>query len=533
MSLGNYLNQKYKNQVHSSYQTRFLKDCNSLPPEKSTAIQARFYAASARIAAVNSPILDEVSYYDSVLPSSPSVLHDMECTPIFPENNKKCSDYKIQARNCAKDKQKRFENLIVKTKKNLLFIEDLIQAHRSCINKITAVPGARVGRGYSANAQAKIKSSCDPFLQIVEIKKNETPWIRGEIFKKLAIKKAPSPRSHNFATKYDFSDKKIEQAVAEQLSANRKALSDNYKNNIENFRCLSTSVKNNGKSCDFKKIRSDLVNLPDLNQSVFSIRNAKDTEAKIYLDAESCLLERGEDRAKTKSIIASSGTGILFTAATFGIGSVASGIRAVNAISKVGRNLSISNGLLGAALTTADLKHTYQSCSQESKMVTDLSSASQVTLENICADPMSPLSQAREKESDCLVSALLSAPGVLPFVGAVPSLVRLARKPASTDKVALDKFISSMSGRENLRAQDLNFAGSLNREEALRGGKFQTPRPEWVFRVMHQPIKFQVRVRQRFIINLWKSSPIRPLKMQKMLKKHSQTQGFQQMKEKT
>lgn len=463
--LGNYFSEKYKGQIHSSYQDRYLKDCNFFAPWKSTAIQTRFYAASSRIEAVNSPIIDEVSYYDSVLPKSTSVLQGIECTPVFPDINKKCLEYKTQAHNCQNNKKQNFEHLVEKTKNNLRLIEDLFQAHKNCVSKIKAEPGSIVGLSYTEATQAKIKTSCDPFLQVIELKTNETPWIRGEIFKKIAIKRRSGRGNYNASVQYDMTDGNIEKAITEQMTANRKALTDNYKNNLENFRCLSGPTRSNGEDCDFKKIRTDLSVLPILNPPAYSGKNPKDFEAQTYYDAESCMLDRGEDREKTKQIIDSSGTGILLTVATLGIGSVASGIRAVNAASKVGRSLAIANGALGASLTTADLKHTYESCSQESKLTLSLSTKSEITAENICADPKSPLSQARKKESDCLVNALLSAPGVLPFLGAVPALTRLTSKTKTNPE--LKKFIKNMSGRENLRKQDLAFAGALNKEERV------------------------------------------------------------------
>lgn len=463
-NLGSHFSEKYKDQVHSSYQDRFLKDCKTLPPEKATAIQTRFYAASSRIAAVNSPIIDEVSYYDSLLPSAPGVLNGMDCTPMFPDNNKKCIEFKTQAQSCAANKQKRFDDMVARTKKNLAMIEDLKRAHKNCLTPITGLSG----RAYTPEEKAGVKT-CDAFLQVIELKKNETPWIRGEIFSKLAIKEKPNPRN-KFETQYDFSDKSIDKAMSEQIAANRKALTDTYNSNLENFRCLSGSVKNNGEPCDFKQIRTDLSVLPQLGQSDFGTKTQTDREATTYLEAEKCLLDRGEDRAKTQAIIDSSGKGIALTIATLGIGSIASGgVRAINAASKVGRTATITNGVLNAALTTDDLKKTYASCSKETKMVNSLSGKSEIIAENICLDPKSPLAQARESESDCLVSALLSAPGLLPYAAAVPSLARMARasRGPTADKAELNSFISNMSGRDNLRKQDLDFAGSLNKEDRI------------------------------------------------------------------
>lgn len=461
-SLGSHLSQKYKDQVHTSYQERFLKDCKTLSPEKATAIQTRFYAASSRIAAVNSPIIDEVSYYDSLLPNMPGILSGVDCTPMFPDNNKKCAEFKTQAQSCAANKQERFDDMVARTKKNLIMIEDLKRAHRTCTQAIVGISG----RAYTAEEKAGVKT-CDAFLQVIELKKNETPWIRGEIFSNLAIKEKANPRN-KFEIQYDFSNKSIDKAMTDQLTANRKALTDTYNTNLENFRCLSGSMKNNGEPCDFKQIRTDLSVLPQLDQKDYATKNQTDRETTSYLEAERCLLDRGEDRAKTQAIIDSSGKGIALTIATLGIGSIASGgVRAINAASKVGRTATISNGLLNGALTTDDLKKTYESCSKETKMVNSLSGKSEVTAENICSDPKSPLAQARQKESDCLVSALLSVPGLLPFAGALPSLARMVNRNPAAEKAELNAFIANMSGRDNLRKQDLDFAGSLNKEDRI------------------------------------------------------------------
>ena len=427
--LGQHLNQKYKNRIHPSYQEKFLNDCSKIPQHESAAVQTRFYAASARIEATNSAILDEVSYFDSVLPKSTSVLDGVECTQVFPENNKKCLDYKMQARSCAQDKQKRFDYLVKKTKQNLMLIQDLEIAHEKCMNKM----------------QANEKSSCDNFLRVIELKKNETPWVRGEIFEKRAIKKKGLFRGKGsateFITNYDFNDGNIEKAVEEQMTANRKSLSDNYKNNLVNFRCLTNSTLDNGEKCDFNKIRTDLSALPNLVRDDFNYTNPKDFEARTYVDAESCLLQSGKRREEHVSEIDKAGRDAAIGLLTLGVGSVATGVKVVNAASKVSRNLTIltvAGGLTGSIIT-ADL---HKECSKETKLVSDLSNnKSNVTKENICFDPMSTLSQAREEENNCVVGALLSGTNLLPFMGSVPSLARLAKLGAvSRSKKSIENF---------------------------------------------------------------------------------------------
>lgn len=469
--LGRHFSQKYKDQIHPSYQDRFLKDCDKLSAEKSAAIQTKFYVSSARIEAANSTILDEVSYYDSVLPKSTSVLNDVECTPVFPENNKKCLDYKTQARSCEQGKQKRFDNLVVKTKKNLLFIQDLERAYTKCVEKKTD----------------EAKTACEPILQAIEVKKNETPWVRGEIFQKITVKSNFFNIHNDSVTDFDFSENKIETAMQEQMSANRKSLSVNYKNNLENFRCLSSSVKSDGEPCDFKKIRTDVSALPVLDKSKFLYSNPKDFEARTYLDAEICLSQSGERREKNITEINNAGKEAALGLMTLGVGSIATGIRSINAASKVARGAAVSTGILGASLTTVDLKRTYESCSKETKLLTELSGQSQVTLENICSDPKSSLSQAREMESDCFVNALLTGPSVLPFVGAIPSLAKLTRSAGrvtggtknntilrsakSAKNVELDTLKRNSSEvQKAIDSKDLGKAKNLIKEDMLSAG---------------------------------------------------------------
>lgn len=493
-SLGKHLSEKFSSKVHSSYQDRYLKDCKELPVEKATAIQSRFYSASARIEATNSTIIDEVAYYDSILPGA--TLNGIDCLPSFPENEKKCKEYKIKSFSCEANKKKRFDDLVAKTKKNLLLIEELNQTYWNCVNKARSQPNALQGHGYSPAVQAQITASCVPFLTAAEIKKNETPWVRGESFKKTAISKGPSPRNGKFSTEYNFSEGNIEKALTEQLNMNRKALSDQYKTNTDDFRCLSvSSTRSDGESCDFKKIRTNMSRLPALNKGDFSYKDSKDKEAVQFLDVENeCLLERGEDRAQAKEVVVDTGKAIGFTILTAGFGAAAAGgkallaagngartgatlgVRTVQTASKVARVLGPGAGVLGMGMTAVDLKNTYDSCSKETELVYKLSTKSEVTADNICSDQQSALTQAREKESDCVMSAILSAPGILPFAMAAPGIKNLLR----VNK--LNKFVKEMSG--DLRAQDLKLAGSLSDKErilvtkGLLGTKALTPEQE-------------------------------------------------------
>lgn len=166
------------------------------------------------------------------------------------------------------------------------------------------------------------------------------------------------------------------------------------------------------------------------DKTIFSA-DSSDREAKTYFDTESCLLERHEDRAQTKKVVDGAMGGIALTVATFGLGEAIAGIQVVNSTSKLAQLrqglLAVNTGLNVTLLGQA-LKHSYQSCSAETKAVIGVVKQADMTKENVCSNSSSALSQAKDQESNCILTALLSAPSVLPFVGAIPSLKNLVTK---------------------------------------------------------------------------------------------------------
>lgn len=485
--LSSFFSEKFSKQINPAYKN-LLSECNSLSPEKASAIQTRFYAAGTKLEAANSAIIDEVSYLDAILPSPGAPLNGVECAaPIWPEIKGKCNALKAASSECSSvsAKQKRFNNLVSKTQTIIPQIEGLIIALHNCIDSFTTASGAREGRGLSKSTIQKIKQTCDPIEAAIEIKKNEIPWIRGEDFRKLAVKKQPRPRNGIFTTEYDLSDESIKKAVSQQLTNNRNALAAGYKINLEDFRCLSNNTASG--TCDFEKIRTHLQRLPDVRDSMFSLKNSAEAEAKTYFDAESCILERHEDRAQTKSIVDSALSGIALTAATFGLGEVIAGIRVMNTTSKVARlrqGLQASNVGLNSYLTGQDLKGTYEACSQETETAIGISKKTNLNKENVCPDNSSNLDQAKEAETNCIVSALLSAPSILPFVSAVPSLRALTKSLGKSSSVTaktgrdqkLAEFIlkTKTSGKQN---RDLDFASTLTLDERYKVAESITGKP--------------------------------------------------------
>lgn len=146
------------------------------------------------------------------------------------------------------------------------------------------------------------------------------------------------------------------------------------------------------------------------------------------------MLKYEDDLYQLHNDIKDVGYTVILTATTLGVGWL-SGLKALNLISKMGRSIAIANGSFGAITSGIDLKNTFQECVEESKLVTELSANSNLYNENICADPNSPLSQAQEEESNCIMSVLLSAPGILPFVGSVPGLAKFLPKNRSIKSI--------------------------------------------------------------------------------------------------
>lgn len=470
-ALGSFLNEKFSKKINPMYRG-VLSKCDHLSTPKASVIYTRFYSAGTKLEAANSAVIEELAYLDSVLPESRGVLAGVECPPIWPELRDKCNVLKEAGNSCSSDKQKRFDELVKKTQANLVVIENLVASHHSCLNKFYSEPGAKVGRGYAESTRNKIKTSCDPIAAAIEIKRNEVPWIRGEDFQKIAVKKKPSPRNGVFVTEYDLTNETVAKAVAKQLNYNRTTLTSSYKSNLDDFRCLSNGSVD-GQQCDFNKIRSHLQKLPDLRGSVFSASTSLEKEANTYFEAENCLLERTEDRHQTRVVVDGSMEGITLTAATFGAGQIVGGVRALNAAGTLGRvrqGALVANVGFNASITGHDLYHAYNECSSERQSLIDIAKRADVHKDNLCAQTSASLAQAAEKENNCLVTALLTAPSVLPFVGAIPSLKNLFHqyRPPKTSEIALtDDRIIPRESRGKLAETVLNRPLSERESNAL------------------------------------------------------------------
>ncbi|MCB9027396.1 MAG: hypothetical protein H6625_13830 [Bdellovibrionaceae bacterium] len=427
-NLSDYYSNKFSKQINPAYK-KSIDNCNQLSTEKAFVTQTRFYSAGTKLEAANSSIIDELAHIDAILPDT-VMLNGIECPFIWPEIKSKCDLSKWSAKECDSTKKQQLSLIVKKTQDLVPMIEDLIAAQHNCVKKISREPSAKLGRSLTKKAQQKIKNSCDPIGSVIEILKNEIPWVRGADFQEVTVKQKASPRNAIFSTKYDLSDSAVALGITKQLKHNRNALVETYKKNLEDFRCLTSAPKGN-MNCDFEEIRTHLQVLPDLrNKELFS-KNSEDNEAKMYFEAESCLLERHEDRAQTKNIVDDKLMAVTFTLISYGL-IVASGIKVVNATSKLTQyrqgSLYLANTGLNVTLAGQASKQFIQACSSETKAVIDVANQVDLNKENVCYDPKSSLSQAKDLENHCILTAILTAPSVLPFISAVPSLKSFAMK---------------------------------------------------------------------------------------------------------
>ncbi|MEZ0392715.1 MAG: J domain-containing protein [Pseudobdellovibrionaceae bacterium] len=419
-------------------------------------------------------------------PNVHHVLGGVECAPIWPDIKKKCEDLKTEARSCSSpaERKKRFEELVEKTKQAIPMIEDLIQAHHACLQKFSAPEKNRVRNGpqLSKTALENIQKSCDPIAKAIEIKKNEVPWVRGKKFQETAIKKKPQPRYGIFKTEYDLSDATIANSIRQQMDFNRATLADSYKKNLEAFRCLS-ETSNRSQTCDFEKLRTRLQRLPVFQEQNPNSTSAAGREAQTYLDAESCILERHEDRHQTKEVVDDAFVEASITAVTFGGGRVFQALSALNKAGKATRlGMVAESGLVGAnaGLASAVTLKAIEKCEGKKKSLIDLEKKANLANETVCASKDSALSQAQEAEANCTIEALTSIASVAPFIAAIPSLQRVItglKEGAGANRAQkLQEFIKTVktSGKQN---RDLDFASTLTLEERYQVAEAITGKP--------------------------------------------------------
>lgn len=418
-----------------------LDKCHGLSRQQQFILQSRFYSSARKIEAVNSAEVEEIAHLDSVLPGQ-KFLDGVECPASLPSLKTKCDSAWQQVRTCSLSPAQKMAALVSQTQTNLSLILDLKEAHRSCekqlqkdYNSDTRASGVRP---FTA-AQTELQKGCESILSLITLKENETPWIRGEEFQRLTSFAYAQANAAGVPFKNALSDSLLDKAITAQLSANRKALSAQYNQNLHDFQCLSQAQD---KDCNFRTLSTHLSELPNLplESPVAKIKSPQDMEADSYLEANRCLTLISEERAQTKEKVDDVFKNAVIAAGTLGIGEVIAGIPVINASNTLMRTrqaLLVANSVAGAALTGSALQQNYQICHDETapQIAIDVQVLSK---NNVCSDPVSDYqSMAQTRENNCLMTTLLNVPSVLPFVGAIPSLARSVRAARLESKLGL------------------------------------------------------------------------------------------------
>ena len=488
-----YLSQRFKSKINPIYKDRLVQ-CSSLGPVKEKIAQTRFYAASSKIEAVNSSLVDEISYIDSIVMPG-SILKDIECTKIFPEIDKKCESYKKTANSCKLTPEDRQKNLVIKTKKNIEKVKLLKKAFEACQSTVLKKSGpTAMLKGASVELKNKINNSCGSILEVIARTQAETPWVNGEKFNSIAVKSKAHYQSRQFVDTQYNNDDKIKEAIVEQLKDNRKAYTEQYKSNLQNMMCLTYNNKTDGQDCDYKVIRKEISELPDLTLNPKNM-TAAENQMTNYLKAESCLLDKGEKRQneKERDIAIAEGVGtVAVSLAVPGLGlaynAAIASARGARTLSFIGQSLSKAsrarNAMIGlesmniGLSTGLGLKNTIQSCSQrlasEKKMSTSVDNISAISKQNICDDPESRENQAIEEENNCIMNALLSTADTLPFIAGVaglPALLKLKNINAleASSQKKLSDFYKNGDRTEINKILAKN--GQLNPEQRIKAAE--------------------------------------------------------------
>ena len=415
---------------------RTLNGCNTsadMTPEQAKVAHTRFYAAATRIEKFNKSAVDELAFIDSITEGG-AVLEGIECSPLLPELKSNCENLRNAGGQCKAQSANRFDEQLQKTMDNIGKIEALKVAEDKCktsamVKCAGATKDCPTRGGYTFTSQKIAAKKCENIGKAIEILKDEVPWVRGEIFDKIA-REPKKPRS---SVRNYLSREKIKEGMREQLKANRTALASAYKDNLQNFRCLMYDTNDKGEKCDFAKVRTELAKLDAPTIPQLEDRRAN-MELKTYFDAESCLLDRGEDRAGTKNIVDNAALDAGLTVLTAGLGSVAVGAKVIGGLSKTA--ITTRRGAFAGALgvdayfAQGSAREAFKSCTQKTTAILDNLSVRDKQKNMVCDNAKSQVSVARETNNSCMVDALLASADLLPFMGAAAPLLARSMKAA-------------------------------------------------------------------------------------------------------
>lgn len=433
--LNSYLSNRFKDRINPIFET-YLSKCSGFSDGQRKLAQVRLYNAARKYEAVNSLVLDQISYIDSVLPRSTPFLDGIDCTSgSWPAIKQKCEELKKAAATCEDERNNRLSDLVKKTQEKIPQIEKLISFYQKCLQgdlnydeprhsepKPLHNPGLPRPKSYYKGANKKTKETkekCEPLASAVELLKNDIPWIRGEEFQKIAVKVKPSRGHGSFNTGYDLSTEAITNAISKQLTANRGALENGYNSNLSDFNCL-ISQRSSDSKCKFEEIRGRLNDQPDLIDFGSTQNTIKDREANSFFEAEKCILERHEDRHETQRLVDRMAFDAILTVGTFGIGEAIAAIRlggAVTNYSILRHPLLYLGGSLQFSTVVMAAEATGSACSNQHRKVIELVKTTDLAKENVCSTNQSPLEQAKEAANNCAIVALLSSPAIVAMPG--------------------------------------------------------------------------------------------------------------------
>jgi len=447
-----------------------LKGCSSLSPEKEQLALTRFYSASKKLTYVNEQLLNEVAFYDSYLPPG-SPLGSIECPVFQPSIQKKCDSIRRENEVCKSTQQSRFEKLVARTQANISKISELKKAYKQCYFSKINSPMAKEanGRTLKPGVIDSIEQDCGRINAAITILEAQTPWIKGKKFQDIALSRKANPRVNEDEI-YKTDKKILNDAIYEQLNADRQALRDTYDKNLQHIRCLTYNSQDSGQDCDIGEIRRDINAYGDFKPFNYQSKETvspKSTQFSVE-QTDQCLMSYGQkvQDAHDKKMGALKTAGeVSLMAVTFiatdGLAAVAwlSRARKVGQMAEVGGEV-VQAGRLGSAMQKSSkimqatnitevvqgintiesmygLSKIAESCHKDNPYNRSQLTQSNVDSKKLCQDPEheSALNQeqAMDYETDCAVGALLGGLMQMPFMAGAKYMQKLKNMKNMSD----------------------------------------------------------------------------------------------------
>lgn len=447
--MSSYLADRFK-QISPSVKN-VLNQCNSLTDGKDKVVKARYYMAMEKVEAVNSTILDEMAYMDSLLPSGQVTSH-MQCNKIFPfpQLGSKCEEYqKMLNGSCKQSQEQRLNAMVQKTKRVMAQVDDLQKVYLT-----------------NCRSSTSDQATCQQLSLSIQVLKSEVPWIDGKKFQ---------DRSNQVQVssfwKEELKDETLKKGIIEQLTENRKAFLKQYSTNLQQVQCLTYSTHEGKPPCDFEDARKYIAGLPDVTEQS-QPNTAQAREFNNYIEAEKCIVERGMDRANTKKILDDAVVDMAVTISTAGLGigvsAARSGITVVKGVGSTTnlRRAAVLNSAAGGMNLLVGTKQVFESCKKSSENLLKFTGKPEVLKNNVCPGSSSNFEIAQSEHSSCLVDSLLTLPNIYPLIKGLKVASGLS-KTMQEDLLKLYQDPKQRAEVEKLLAKN----GQLNEVERIEGAE--------------------------------------------------------------